>query len=104
MSVAMKKVTVLRTVLVADGTPYGRQIVAGTSDEVPADLFGGLEAEGYVSGGKAKKAEGKHVSKFAGMTRVELETAAAAADIDITDVATDSEIIALLDAVPVPAT
>lgn len=40
---------VLRTVRVAGVSPYGREIVAGTEDDVPADLVCALEAEGYVT-------------------------------------------------------
>ncbi|EHK56908.1 hypothetical protein [Allomesorhizobium alhagi] len=51
----MLKVKVLRTVRVADGTAYGREIVKGTDDEVPAGLFDGLKAEKYVEALKAGK-------------------------------------------------
>lgn len=48
--VEMMSVVVLRTVRIADGANiYGREIVAGTPDEIPADLFDGLEAAGYVA-------------------------------------------------------
>lgn len=42
------KVKVLRTVLVAGDTIYGRKIIADTEDEVPAELFEGLRDAGYV--------------------------------------------------------
>ncbi|TIW49062.1 MAG: hypothetical protein E5V72_07085 [Mesorhizobium sp.] len=51
----MKAVKVLRTVRVAEtGNLYGREIVKGTEDKVPDDMFAALEAEGYVEavGGK----------------------------------------------------
>jgi hypothetical protein len=48
-------VTVLRTVLVSDDGIKTRTIVQGTTDIVLADLFPGLEAEGYVSAVNAPK-------------------------------------------------
>ncbi|RUU29759.1 hypothetical protein [Mesorhizobium sp. M6A.T.Ce.TU.016.01.1.1] len=39
------------------GNLYGREIIKGTDDEIPAELFGDLEAAGYVAerGGKTMK-------------------------------------------------
>ena len=46
----MTPVRVLRDVRVAHpGTIYGREIVAGTDDEIPAELFESLKAAGYVA-------------------------------------------------------
>jgi hypothetical protein len=46
----MVSVRVLRDVRVAQaGTIYGRDILAGTDDQIPAGLFEGLEAAGYVA-------------------------------------------------------
>lgn len=43
-------VHVLRSVRVAEpGNIYGREIVAETGDVVPAELFDGLEAAGYIA-------------------------------------------------------
>ncbi|MCS0501616.1 hypothetical protein [Ancylobacter mangrovi] len=42
------KVRVLRTVPVSDDGIRSRQLVKGTVDVVPAGLFDGLKAEGYV--------------------------------------------------------
>ncbi|TJV51151.1 MAG: hypothetical protein E5Y01_16320 [Mesorhizobium sp.] len=57
----MKAVTVLKTVRVAEeGNHQGREIVKGTKDEIPEELFDGLEKDGYVealsgkNGGKKK--------------------------------------------------
>lgn len=52
----MKAVKVLRTVRVAEtGNHYGREIVKGTEDKVPDDMFAALEAEGYVEAVGAKR-------------------------------------------------
>ncbi|TIM07606.1 hypothetical protein [Mesorhizobium sp.] len=51
----MKAVSVLMSVRVAAiGNLYGREIIKGTDDEIPAEMFGDLEAAGYVAerGGK----------------------------------------------------
>lgn len=46
----MTPVRVLRDVRVAHpGTIYGREIVAGTDDEIPTELFESLKAAGYVA-------------------------------------------------------
>ena len=48
----MITVNVLRSVrIAAAGTVYGREIVAGTTDEVPEDLLEGLRAGGWVEEG-----------------------------------------------------
>ncbi|MER9130681.1 hypothetical protein [Mesorhizobium sp. M0768] len=68
----MKAVKVLRTVRVAEtGNHYGREIVKGTEDKVPENVFAGLEAEGYVEalggkkGGKgALRDDGPTVAEF----------------------------------------
>lgn len=55
----MKAVAVLMSVRIAEvGNLHGREIVKGTEDEVPAELFRDLEAAGYVEaiGGKKKNA------------------------------------------------
>ncbi|TIU02328.1 MAG: hypothetical protein E5W43_00870 [Mesorhizobium sp.] len=59
----MKAVTVLMTVRVAEkGNVHGREIVKGTEDEVPEELFDDLQKAGYVEaiggkkGGKKKSA------------------------------------------------
>lgn len=46
------EVTVLRSVPVSEDGVTTREIVKGTTDTVPADLFPGLEAEGYVARAK----------------------------------------------------
>lgn len=56
----MKAVSVLKTVKVAEeGNLQGREIVKGTDDEIPEELFEGLEKDGYVQapsdGKKSKK-------------------------------------------------
>ncbi|MER9901610.1 hypothetical protein [Mesorhizobium sp. M0130] len=56
---AMKAVTVLMSVRVAEeGNLHGREIVKGTEDQVPAELFEGLKEAGYVEalGGKKTNA------------------------------------------------
>ncbi|WP_136617056.1 MULTISPECIES: hypothetical protein [Mesorhizobium] len=56
---AMKAVAVLMSVRVAEeGNLHGREIVKGTDDQVPAELFDDLEAAGYVEaiGGKKRNA------------------------------------------------
>jgi len=53
---------VLRTVLVADETIYGRQIDAGTVDCVPLELFDALAAEGYVEDAPIEPAAAKTVA------------------------------------------
>ncbi|TGS80951.1 hypothetical protein EN818_30770, partial [Mesorhizobium sp. M3A.F.Ca.ET.175.01.1.1] len=53
---SMKAVNVLQTVRVADGgNIHGREIVKGTEDEVPEELFEGLEKAGYVEAVGRKK-------------------------------------------------
>ncbi|MER9814290.1 hypothetical protein [Mesorhizobium sp. M0129] len=53
---AMKAVSVLISVRVAqEGNVHGREIVKGTQDEIPAELFKDLEAAGYVCEPGAKK-------------------------------------------------
>ncbi|ESY89026.1 hypothetical protein X739_00550 [Mesorhizobium sp. LNHC220B00] len=54
----MKAVAVLMSVRVAEvGNLHGREIIKGTDDEIPAELFDDLEAAGYVAelGGRGKK-------------------------------------------------
>lgn len=58
----LKRVKVLRTVLVADETIYGRQIDAGTVDCVPLALFDALAAEGYVEDAQIESAAAKIVA------------------------------------------
>ncbi len=64
-------VDVLIPVLIADGGGlYGRQLIAGTSDEIPAALFADLKAAGYVAeagkkkGGTALKTDGPTVAEY----------------------------------------
>lgn len=60
----MKQVVVLRNVPVTanrEGTAV-RQLVAGTVDEVPADLYDGLRKEGYVTDDLSKAPRAKQRS------------------------------------------
>jgi hypothetical protein len=53
----MTAVKVLRSTRVAEGgNIHGREIVAGTDDVVPAELFKDLKAEGYIAAAVQKAA------------------------------------------------
>jgi hypothetical protein len=53
---ALKAVAVLISVRVAEeGNVHGREIIKGTEDEIPEELFEDLRAAGYVEAITAKK-------------------------------------------------
>lgn len=53
---AMKAVAVLMSVRVAqEGNVHGREIIKGTEDEIPEELFKDLHAAGYVEALTGKK-------------------------------------------------
>lgn len=85
----MKKVRVLRTVKVSEDGIHAREIIADTDDEIAADLFDGLVAEGYVAEAGAP-ALGK-------MSVSQLIDLAAERGIDLGDATKKADIIAAIE-------
>ncbi|TGT72913.1 hypothetical protein EN802_13625 [bacterium M00.F.Ca.ET.159.01.1.1] len=85
----MKAVSVLRTVKVAEeGNLQGREIVKGTEDEVPEELFDGLFNDGYVEAlsGGGKKSRKKAADDAAAKRDAMLADLAALSDEDLAKV------------------
>lgn len=59
-------VNVLKSVLIADGGHYGREIVAGTLDEIPEGLFADLNSAAYVEAadGAQLRQDGPTIAEF----------------------------------------
>lgn len=77
----MKAVNVLQTVRVAEaGNHQGREIVKGTEDEIPEELFEDLAKAGYVEAASVKKGGKKKAA----------DDDAAKADVDVTEPADDA--------------
>lgn len=97
------KVSVLKTVRIADGDPiYGREIIAGTIDEIPADIAESLAAVGYIEEAPEEDADddGQAVP-LAAMTAAQLKTFAAANGIDLGAAKTKADVLAAIEAAPV---
>jgi len=68
MAMSKVAVDVLISIRIADDSApiYGREILAGTSDEVPAELFADLEKAGYVvkAGAEHPRTDGPTIAEW----------------------------------------